>query len=75
VDLNEQQQLCDDVGWSRLPIERVRLALENSDHTRAVQASAQDGLDLIAQEWAAVNEDLGLEDQLALYQESIGYMP
>jgi GNAT superfamily N-acetyltransferase len=30
VDLNEQQQLCDDVGWSRLPIERVRLALENS---------------------------------------------
>lgn len=30
VDINDQQQLCDDVGWSRLPIERVRLALEHS---------------------------------------------
>jgi multiple sugar transport system substrate-binding protein len=39
------------------------------------QATAQDGLDLIADEWNAVNEDFGIEDQLALYQASIGYTP
>jgi len=37
------------------------------------QATAQEGLDLIAQEWAAVNADLGLETQLELYRASIGY--
>jgi multiple sugar transport system substrate-binding protein len=37
------------------------------------QASAQEGLDLIADEWNAVNQDLGIDEQLALYRASIGY--
>jgi multiple sugar transport system substrate-binding protein len=39
------------------------------------QATAEDGLNLIAQEWDAVNQDLGIDEQLALYRTSIGYQP
>ncbi|NDJ62825.1 MAG: extracellular solute-binding protein [Chloroflexi bacterium] len=37
------------------------------------QATAQEGLDLIAEEWAAINEDFGVDAQLELYQAAIGY--
>lgn len=39
------------------------------------QATPEEGLDLIAEEWNAVNEDLGMEQQLELYQAAIGYTP
>jgi multiple sugar transport system substrate-binding protein len=39
------------------------------------QQSAQDALDLVAQEWDAVTEDIGRDAQIAVYQESIGYTP
>ncbi|MBC7815080.1 MAG: extracellular solute-binding protein [Burkholderiales bacterium] len=39
------------------------------------QQTAQDALDLVAQEWDAVTDDIGRDSQLAIYQESIGYTP
>jgi len=36
------------------------------------QLSAQEGLNLIADEWAAVNEDFGVDSQIELYRQSIG---
>lgn len=39
------------------------------------QSTPQEALDLVAQEWDEVTEDLGREDQIAIYQASIGYQP
>jgi multiple sugar transport system substrate-binding protein len=39
------------------------------------QFSAQEALDLVAQEWEEVTDDLEREDQIALYQAGIGYQP
>jgi hypothetical protein len=39
------------------------------------QRNAQEALDLVAQEWDATNNDLGRDQQLAIYQESLGYTP
>jgi multiple sugar transport system substrate-binding protein len=39
------------------------------------QRTAQEALDLTAEEWAAANADLGIENQLAIYQASLGYVP
>ncbi len=35
----------------------------------------QEALDLVAQEWNQVNDDLGRDEQLSVYQEGIGYTP
>jgi multiple sugar transport system substrate-binding protein len=48
--------------------------------TRLAQAmigelEAQQALDLVAEEWVEITDDLGLEDQLAVYQAAIGYAP
>jgi len=39
------------------------------------EKTPQEALDLVAQEWDQVNNDLGREDQLAVYQTGIGYTP
>jgi multiple sugar transport system substrate-binding protein len=39
------------------------------------QLQPQEALDLVAQEWDQVNNDLGREEQLQLYQTGIGYTP
>lgn len=48
----------------------VRLA-----QTMTGQLEAQEALDLVAEEWAEVNEELGVESQLSIYQDAIGYQP
>ncbi|MCC7206329.1 MAG: extracellular solute-binding protein [Anaerolineae bacterium] len=48
----------------------VRLAQAMTD-----QLTAQEALDLVAQEWDAENNDLGRDEQLQLYQIGIGYTP
>lgn len=39
------------------------------------QLGPQEALDLVAQEWDEVTNDLGREDQLAIYQAALGYTP
>ena len=39
------------------------------------QLAPQEALDLVAQEWEGVTDDLGRDDQLAIYQAGIGYTP
>lgn len=39
------------------------------------QLSPQEALDLVAQEWEEVTDDLGREDQIAIYQAATGYDP
>ena len=39
------------------------------------QLSSQEALDLVAQEWEGVTDDLGRDDQIAIYQAGIGYNP
>jgi multiple sugar transport system substrate-binding protein len=37
------------------------------------QLEPQEALDLVAEEWAQVNEELGMESQLEIYQDAIGF--
>lgn len=39
------------------------------------ESTPQEALDLVAQEWEQVNNDLGREEQLSVYQAGIGYTP
>jgi multiple sugar transport system substrate-binding protein len=39
------------------------------------QSTAQEALDATAEDWRAITEDLGLESQLEIYQQAIGYTP
>ncbi len=39
------------------------------------ELTPQEALDLVAQEWDQVNNDLGREEQLRVYQAGIGYVP
>jgi multiple sugar transport system substrate-binding protein len=37
------------------------------------QSTPQEALDLVAQEWDGVTDDLGRDDQIAIYRASLGY--
>lgn len=39
------------------------------------QMTPQEAMDAVAAEWAEVNEDFGIESQLEVYQQAIGYEP
>jgi multiple sugar transport system substrate-binding protein len=39
------------------------------------QSTAQEALDATAEDWRAITDDLGIESQLEIYQQSIGYTP
>jgi multiple sugar transport system substrate-binding protein len=39
------------------------------------QQQPQAGLDLVAQEWEQITDEIGRDAQIAVYQQSIGYMP
>jgi multiple sugar transport system substrate-binding protein len=39
------------------------------------QAEPQAALDLVAQEWEAITDDIGRDVQLPVYQQAIGYTP
>ncbi len=48
---------------------------EHLSAAMAGQISAKEALDRTAQDWDAINERFGKEEQLKYYQESIGYQP
>jgi multiple sugar transport system substrate-binding protein len=39
------------------------------------QRQPQEALDLVAQEWEQITDEIGRDAQIAVYQESIGYTP